>query len=141
MIEQISHIHYFGFGGFHPDYREYYACYDIEGGGWGGRAFADGNDVLCVINGNCRLIPVEVFETRFPWLIHEFKLYENSGGAGKFRGGLGSVKVLEALADEITVSQVTDRHKISPWGLFGGGTGARGQTLVKRKGSGRMAHG
>ena len=56
----------FVFGGNHPDHDEYFACYDIMSGGWGGRFGHDGNDCVIAINGNCRFNPTEVFETRFP---------------------------------------------------------------------------
>ena len=55
----------FVFGGNHPEYEEYFACYDIMSGGWGGRFGHDGNDCVIAINGNCRFNPTEVFETRF----------------------------------------------------------------------------
>jgi N-methylhydantoinase B len=124
-----THIN-FVFGGYHKEYDEYYACYDLESVGWGARPYADGNNMCDSINGNCRSTPVEVFETRFPWMIEEFKFNEDSGGAGKFRGGLGAVKVLKCQSDLITASQMTDRHQIAPWGLFGGKEGGLGATLV-----------
>jgi N-methylhydantoinase B/oxoprolinase/acetone carboxylase alpha subunit len=129
-----THIN-FVFGGFHPDNGEYYACYDLEAVGWGARPYADGNNFVDSINGNCRVSPVEVFETRFPWLVEEFRLRENSGGPGKYRGGLGATKTYRARA-EITASQLTDRHKLGAWGLFGGQEGARGATLVQVEGRG-----
>ena len=49
----------------HPETGQYYVNYHLEGGGWGGRSFADGNNALIVPNGNCRNTPVEVFETRY----------------------------------------------------------------------------
>ena len=61
----------FVFGGNHPDYDEYFACYDIMSGGWGGRFGHDGNDCVIAINGNCRFNPTEVFETRFPLRVEE----------------------------------------------------------------------
>lgn len=124
----------FVFGGYHDDYQEHYVCYDLEAVGWGARPFADGNDMCDSINGNCRTTPVEVFETRYPWLVESFKLTQDSGGAGKYRGGLGAEKVLKANADLITVSQMTDRHKIPAYGLFGGQAGGLGATLVKKNG-------
>jgi hypothetical protein len=47
--------------------------------GWGGRSFADGNDGVGGINGNCPHTPVEVFEYRFPWHVEEFRLVNDSG--------------------------------------------------------------
>ena len=64
----------FLFGGYHPDYDEYFACYDLMSGGWGGRFGHDGNDCVIAINGNCRIIPVEVFETRFPFRVDELEM-------------------------------------------------------------------
>ena len=63
----------FVFGGNHPDYDEYFACYDIMSGGWGGRFGEDGNDCVIAINGNCRFNPTEVFETRFPLRVEELR--------------------------------------------------------------------
>ncbi|TDK60952.1 hydantoinase B/oxoprolinase family protein [Bacillus salipaludis] len=124
----------FVFGGYHDDYDEYYVCYDLEGVGWGARPYADGNNMVDSINGNCRTTPTEVFETRFPWLIESFNLNQDSGGPGQYRGGLGAEKVLRCLAKEITVSQMTDRHEIAPFGLFGGQEGGLGATLVMKNG-------
>lgn len=124
----------FVFGGYHDDYDEYYVCYDLEGVGWGARPYADGNNMVDSINGNCRTTPTEVFETRFPWLIESFNLNQDSGGPGQYRGGLGAEKVLRCLANEITVSQMTDRHEIAPFGLFGGQEGGLGATLVMKNG-------
>ncbi|MBV9758139.1 MAG: hydantoinase B/oxoprolinase family protein, partial [Alphaproteobacteria bacterium] len=125
----------FVFGGYHPDYDEYYACYDLMSGGWGARAGADGNDAVICINGNCRFNPTEVFETRFPWRVEEFSLVQDSGGAGTHRGGLGFRRTLRAVNAEITASQCTDRHRVQTWALFGGKGGANGATLYQRAGS------
>lgn len=123
----------FVFGGYHEDNQEHYVCYGLEAVGWGARPYADGNDMTDSINGNCRTTPIEVFETRYPWLVESFKLTQNSGGAGRYRGGLGAEKLLKCNADLITISQMTDRHKIAGYGLFGGQEGGYGATLVKKK--------
>jgi|TARA_B110000259_G_scaffold29355_2_gene31578 N-methylhydantoinase B len=126
----------FVFGGVHAASKEFFACYDIEVVGWGGRSFADGNDACDSINGNCRVTPVEVFEVRYPWRVKEWAFREDSGGPGKFRGGVGYTKTLECLNDEIIISQMTDRHKTYPWGLKGGLPGDNGATLFKQGGKG-----
>ena len=77
----------FVFGGQHPEYDEYFACYDLMSGGWGGRHGHDGNDCVIAINGNCRFNPTEVFEARFPLRVENFELIPDSGGAGQWRGG------------------------------------------------------
>ena len=118
----------FVFGGHDKVNDEYFACYDIKVVGWGARNFADGNDATDSINGNCRVIPVEVYETRYPWLTEEFTLVADSGGAGEYRGGLGTTKTWLCRDAEITCSQLTDRHRHKAWGLDGGGEGANGAT-------------
>lgn len=125
----------FVFGGMDAESGEYFACYDLEGVGWGGRAFADGNDAVDSINGNCRITPVEVYETRFPWRIEKLAFNQDSGGAGEFRGGVGYSKQMLCLNEQITVSQMTDRHQFAPWGLNGGQPGGLGATLVQKSGA------
>jgi len=124
----------FVFGGHDPKHDEYFACYDIEVVGWGARAQADGNDATDSINGNCRVMPVEVFETRYPWLTEEYSLRTDSGGAGRQRGGLGTKKIYRCLDAEITASQLTDRHQHQAYGLAGGQPGAAGMTWFKGQG-------
>jgi N-methylhydantoinase B len=125
----------FLFGGLHPDTGEYYTNYHFEGCGWGGTASHDGNSVLCPVNGNCRNTPVEVFETKFPFLTLEYSMRPDSGGAGKYRGGLGSSRRLRVMAPEIMVSALLDRTRTRPWGLFGGDGGASAKLLIKKKGT------
>jgi len=132
--EGSTHIN-FVFGGHDEENDEYFACYDIEMVGWGGRVSADGNNGQDSINGNCRVMPVEVFETRYPWLVEEWTLLTDSGGPGRFRGGLSTGKRLLCRSTPITASQMTDRHRIKPWGLYGGMEGSNGATLVQSAGS------
>jgi N-methylhydantoinase B/oxoprolinase/acetone carboxylase alpha subunit len=122
----------FLFGGVHPATGHYYTNYHFEGMGWGGRAETDGNNAQIVPHGNCRNTPVEVFESRYPWITHEYRLNDDAGGAGRTRGGLGINRILEVEADEITVSALCDRSKTSPWGVHGGLDGDRLAYLVKR---------
>ena len=77
----------FVFGGNHPDHDEYFACYDIMSGGWGGRFGHDGNDCVIAINGNCRFNPTEVFETRFPLRVEDCELVQDSGGPAGIAAG------------------------------------------------------
>ncbi|MGB1879986.1 MAG: hydantoinase B/oxoprolinase family protein, partial [Gammaproteobacteria bacterium] len=57
------------------------------------------------------------------------------GGAGEFRGGLGTRKTWRCLEADITCSQLTDRHDHAAWGADGGGAGAPGMTRFQRSGS------
>jgi N-methylhydantoinase B/oxoprolinase/acetone carboxylase alpha subunit len=127
----------FLFGGTHPKTGEFYANYHLEGCGWGGTPRADGNDAIIVINGNCRNTPVEIFETRYPLRVLEYSLIADSGGVGRFRGGLGTRRVMEVIEGaEVTVSALLDRTKagFGAWPLNGGGKGGLAAVLVKRAG-------
>lgn len=126
----------FLFGGTDPRSGDLYAHFHFEGVGWGGRHGLDGNDMVVTINGNCRNTPVEVFETRYPaFLIEEYRLLPDSGGPGEFRGGLGGERLL-TVTNEVTVSALLNRMQADPWGVLGGGEGARGGIWVKRAGRG-----
>jgi len=125
----------FLFGGTDNTTGEFFCCYDLTPVGWGGRSFADGNDAVGGINGNCPHIPVEVFEFRFPWHVEEFKLVDGSGGPGTFRGGLSLSKTVRCTDTEMTVSYMSDRQKLNPWGLHGGQPGAKAGLLYQGGGS------
>ena len=124
----------FVFGGQDHEFDEYFACYDIELSGWGGRPYADGNDATDSINGNCRVIPVEVFETRYPWFTERFSLVPDSGGPGTYRGGLATTRTLACHNPDMTISQLSDRHHHSAWGLKGGSAGGTGTTVFMAAG-------
>ena len=110
-------------------------CYDFTCAAWGGRPFADGNEVINCINGNSRMVPIEVFEVRYPWMIEEYALQPDTAGPGRYRGAHALAKVLRAVDTDITVSSVSDRHKKRPWGLLGGGSGAVGGLFYQADGS------
>jgi N-methylhydantoinase B/oxoprolinase/acetone carboxylase alpha subunit len=123
----------FLFGGIHPETGEYYTNYHFEGCGWGATVAHDGNSVMCPVNGNCRNTPIEVFETKYPFLTLEYSMRRDSGGRGMHRGGLGSARKLRVMAPEITVSALLDRTRTHAWGLFGGSDGASARLMVKKK--------
>jgi N-methylhydantoinase B/oxoprolinase/acetone carboxylase alpha subunit len=124
----------FLFGGIHPRTGHYYAHYNFEGIGWGGRSTTDGNDAQIVPHGNCQNTPLEIFETRYPWIHSEYRLNCDGGGPGRTRGGLGITRVMTVEADETVVSALCDRSKIAPWGVHGGESGERLALLVRRNG-------
>ena len=114
----------FLFGGVDPRTGDYYAHYHFEANGWGGRSASDGNNAQIVPHANCRNTPIEVFETRWPWIHHRYGLNRDTAGAGRFRGGLGIVREIEFAGDVVNVSVLADRAKEPPWGLFGGHPGS-----------------
>ncbi len=125
----------FLFGAHDPRSDEYVVCYDFTCAAWGGRPFADGNEVINCINGNSRMVPIEVFEVRYPWHIEEIRLLPDTAGPGRYRGAHALSKTMRCENTEITVSSVSDRHKNKPWGLLGGGPGANGALLYNQAGT------
>lgn len=114
----------FLFGGVDPRTGDYYAHYHFEATGWGGRAQTDGNNATMPPHANCRNTPVEIFETRWPWLHEQYSLARQEVGHGEHRGGSGVVRIIEVVAETITVSALSDRAIGAPWGAFGGRDGS-----------------
>ncbi|CEG37397.1 5-oxoprolinase [Plasmopara halstedii] len=82
---------------------------------------------------NTRITDPEILEKRYPVLLRAFHLREGSGGTGKYRGGDGVVRQIEFL-ESMTVSILSERRAFQPYGLEGGGPGARGINLLQRCG-------
>jgi N-methylhydantoinase B len=92
----------------------------LIGGGWGAKHDSDGMSATVAINdGDTHNAPCEQIESKFPMLVERYALRQDSGGAGKFRGGLGTEMVVQA-RDQIRFNAQIDRVKCRPWGLFGG---------------------
>lgn len=119
-------------GGLDPRTGQPFVYMECTAGGTGGTWAADGIDSLGSNLGNGRNIPAEAAELEYPVRLWANRLRTDSGGAGRFRGGLGVERVVELLRGEVTVSHRSDRHYTQPWGLRGGRAAARWTTLVKR---------
>jgi N-methylhydantoinase B len=99
---------------------DYFAGADIEGVGEGASQDADGESALVVYyGGDARNLPIEVLESKFPVRTLKYELRQDSGGPGRFRGGLGVVKVWKALVDLRCIC-VVEQTRSPPSGLFGG---------------------
>ena len=84
---------------------------------------------------NTSNMPIEAMETEFPILmIKKYALRTDSGGAGRFRGGLGIDREFEMLMDGISCKATGDRQKYAPYGLDGGHEGATGAFYRERDG-------
>ncbi|MEX1018341.1 MAG: hydantoinase B/oxoprolinase family protein [Litorilinea sp.] len=111
-----------------------YAYYETIGGGMGASATTDGLDGVQVHMTNTLNTPVEALEMAFPFRVHRYSLRPASGGAGLHRGGDGIVREYELLAPA-TVTMLSERREVAPWGLAGGAPGAPGRnTLIRADG-------
>jgi len=102
------------------------------GGGMGSRKQKDGQDGVQVNITNTSNLPIEAMEMEYPLRVLRYELVPDSGGPGRFRGGLGIRKDVQALVP-LTFSSHSDRHKVSPWGLFKGKPGGKGKFVFYRK--------
>ena len=105
---------------------------DMINGAWGGRDGKDGIEGVTNPSQNMSNLPVETLEARYPLRVEEYALRPDSGGAGRWRGGLGLVRQYRLLADRAVLQLRSDRTWHAPWGLFGGRSGAPSRSLVDR---------
>lgn len=97
-----------------------YIHIEPQPGGWGAKPFEDGeNALIAIADGDTYNVPVEVLENRYPLLIEQHSLAENSGGPGKYRGGLGITRIYY-LDHEAYCTLTYFRYRYPAWGLFGG---------------------
>jgi N-methylhydantoinase B len=100
-------------------------------GGSGGRPVGDGFDGVDFTLGFMRNTPAEIVEAETFIVVRKFGFVPDSGGAGKFRGGLGVTLEFQVFAPDATViARGMDRTRFHPWGVQGGRTGARMQPAL-----------
>ncbi len=121
------------FSGLKPASGDFYVYLETIAGGQGAHSSGDGLSGVQVHMTNTSNLPIEALELEYPLLVRQYKLRQDSGGAGKYRGGLGIQREIEALVSGTTFSSLADRQKIAPWGLKGGGEGMPGQYILVRK--------
>ncbi|WP_049936819.1 hydantoinase B/oxoprolinase family protein [Haloplanus natans] len=121
------------FGGTSRD-GEPFAFYETIGGGYGGRAGADGMDGVHAHMSNTLNTPAEVLETVYPVRVRRYEYRPDTGGGGEFRGGLGLRRDIEVLEDGVAFSLLADRRRHPPYGLAGGEAGALGEDYLTRAG-------
>lgn len=109
-----------------PDDQSTWVYLETIGGGSGARATKDGLDGVHVHTTNTSNLPVEALEVEYPLTVARYELVADSGGVGRFRGGMALRRVYRAV-DECRVRIDLSRQRSQSWGLFGGGAGARGR--------------
>ncbi len=120
-------------GGFDPRTGEYYAWYlGSDPTAWGARATKDGFELAGGprIGGSVSQVSMEVFETRYPFLVERYEFMPDSGGPGRFRGGTSGITIMRPLDHECEVGGANDRCVIPPYGIFGGMPGLHGENKI-----------
>lgn len=107
--------------GTHPGTGEMWQDGSNEAVGFGGTAEHDGEDgIMHLSEPGCRNTPVEVFEMRTPLFLEHYGYRQDSGGAGKHRGGVGISRAYRFTAPGTGI-MLSYKTRTSPWGLAGGG--------------------
>jgi N-methylhydantoinase B len=118
-----------------PRNNQFYVVVECSSpGGWGASKKSDGATLWPPIEGDSYYPMVEVFEVDYPFLVEKFELIQDSGGAGKFRGGLGVNRTISPIDHDSKYIVAFERQKrTKPWGLFGGKDGHANYCKVFRK--------
>jgi N-methylhydantoinase B len=114
-----------------------FVCTEFPAGGTGAFAGSDGNNTMrnFAEGDNSSIQPVEAIEHTFPLEVLGSALREDSGGDGRWRGGLGLRRDIVVRAPEATLSVLSDKNVIPPYGVRGGGSGAPNRFSVIRGGA------
>lgn len=108
---------------------QHWVYMDIHEGSYGARRGKDGMDAVDTLYANTRNNPIEDIESHYPLRVTQYELREGSGGAGTWRGGLGSIREIEFL-EETGFSLEGEGSVWRPPGLFGGEDGSPGRILL-----------
>ncbi len=112
-----------GFAGNDPRKKAFYCYMETVGGGNGARPAKDGPDAIQTTIHNTENAPIEEVEINYPIRFAHYGLITNSGGSGRFRGGLGIRRDFEFPDCDTTFTILSDGTRFPPWGLRGGGPG------------------
>ena len=105
---------------------------NLQGGGWGAKHDSDGmSAVVCINDGDTHNSPVEASECKLPFVVEECVLRQDSGGAGRQRGGLGVRKVVR-MTSEMRLNSHIERTRCAPWGLYGGDDALPNRLTIRR---------
>jgi N-methylhydantoinase B len=109
-----------------------YVYLELFCGGMGARPTKDGVDYIETDITNMMNAPTEAVELEYPLRVHSMRLAPDSGGAGRYRGGLGMAKVFEVVDGPLEVTHRGDRHVTQPYGLNGGLPAGSWSSLIRR---------
>jgi len=112
--------------GIDPTTGQAFVDYEAHIGGGGAKASKDGWDATWSHCSNSSNLPIEVLEAEYPLQVVRYALRPDSGGPGRFRGGLGCIREMRPTREAVRFSVRGDAYRIPPHGLLGGKPGVRG---------------
>jgi N-methylhydantoinase B len=117
--------------GSHPSW----ILFDIEVGGGGARQTKDGLDCYSQGIHNLANTPIEMIEMAYPLRVTHYEFIPDTGGAGKYRGGMGVRRDIEFLDESGSLETQFDKCKVQPFGIFEGEPGATGRLMLNPDGA------
>ena len=124
-----SHFSNPTWGGFDSVTGSRFVAYELILGGTGARASRDGCEAMSSAF-NASNIPVEAQEAVQPIIVERFQLIPDSGGPGRQRGGCGVRRDMRIQGEDVKFTNLSERQRFAPFGLFGGEPGALGATVI-----------
>jgi N-methylhydantoinase B len=128
------------FGGWDRVRKRRFVAYELVLSGTGARVGKDGCEAMSYAF-NASNIPVEAQEANQPLVVERFELIRDSAGPGTYRGGCGVRRDLRFLADEGKLTNLSERQRFAPYGLFGGRPGALARTVINPGAGEQLVHG
>jgi N-methylhydantoinase B len=122
--------HLYVLSGTDPRTGTYFVNYETLAGGMGARANRDGVDGVRVHASGSSNLPIEALEHAYPFRVERYALWDDSAGAGRFRGGMGVLRDYRVLGDDIVVSLSSERQHVAALGAQGGEKGALGAFVL-----------
>ena len=120
------------FTGIHPDTGDLFQSLDTGHGGWGAFSDCDGpGPYKTMVHGDTFGLSIEACEAFYPVRVHAYELRPDSGGAGQFRGGDGTRRIVEILAP-LEILVLMERTECPAWGAMDGNDGKPGACYVDR---------
>jgi N-methylhydantoinase B len=117
--------------------RHPFTVLELLSGAWGGRSDRDGLEGVPNLGANISNIPIEMLEAAYPVRIEQYGLVPDTGGPGKYRGGLSTVRDYRILQDAILTVRA-DRQRILPYGVEGGAEGTPSVNVLNPDGEPRL---
>ena len=128
-------LHGLIFSGVDPRRDEYFVDYETYAGASGALSAFDGKDAVRVHVSGAANLPVESVEQEFPLTVRRYELIADSGGPGRYRGGLATRRDVTIWAEKGRLAGRGLRQTHGASGLFGGGPGRPGMFVVHPEGN------
>jgi N-methylhydantoinase B len=113
-----------------PESGKYFIDYESFAGALGATAYADGFDAVRIWASGASNAPMETLEAEYPFLHHRYELITDSGGAGRYRGGMGTRRDVQVFGTNLRATFHGLRHRVVARGRGGGHPGAGGDFIL-----------